>query len=287
MRLSVIIILSLFVLVSSAQTPQELKSYLPKMQAWKITEEIEIFTPENLFERINGAAPLFIENNFREMTSMEYQKGENYITIQAYRHASPTDAFGMYTSERSEDLTFYPIGAEAQGDNMGLYFYVGSFYVKMSASEDTESNGKAMRQIAKLFAEKIDSQADYPEVFRKFPKEKSLPYTKFYTTTNYIGHEFLKGVYSCEYEDGGTTFQLFYMDGKSKEEMKTILDKYFTFTKQSLDFSEGKLLLKDKYNGNILCIWNGQYLVGIFNESGGVIPESDWLDRIQQSFFSK
>lgn len=44
------------------------------------------------------------------MTSMEYKKGADYITIQAYRHATPEDAFGMYSSERSSDLEFLPVG---------------------------------------------------------------------------------------------------------------------------------------------------------------------------------
>ena len=71
---------------------------------------MEVFNPDNLFDRINGAAPLFIENNFREMTSMEYKKGSEYITIQAYRHATPEDAFGMYAAERSSDLAYLPVG---------------------------------------------------------------------------------------------------------------------------------------------------------------------------------
>jgi len=89
-----------------AQTPDGLKSWLPPVDGWTVSGEVEVFNPDNLFDRINGAAPLFLENNFREMTSMEYKKGADYITIQAYRHATPEDAFGMYSSERSSDLEF-------------------------------------------------------------------------------------------------------------------------------------------------------------------------------------
>ncbi len=77
------ILLCFSVQCALAQTPQELKSYLPAIPGWTISEKVEIFSPDNLFDRINGAAPLFIENNFREMTSMEYANADNYITIQA------------------------------------------------------------------------------------------------------------------------------------------------------------------------------------------------------------
>jgi hypothetical protein len=96
-----ILLFSVFKL--SAQTSEQLKSWLPNVDGWELFPETEVFNPDNLFDRINGAAPLFIENNFREMTSMEYKKGDDYITIQAYRHASPEDAFGMYASERSTE----------------------------------------------------------------------------------------------------------------------------------------------------------------------------------------
>ena len=129
--------LLLFFLLSfcslKAQTPDELKSWLPSVDGWTISGEIEVFNPDNLFDRINGAAPLFLENNFREMTSMEYKKGTDYITIQAYRHATPEDAFGMYSSERSSDLEFLPVGGEAQGDKTNLYFFAGKY-----VSEDVE-----------------------------------------------------------------------------------------------------------------------------------------------------
>lgn len=259
-----------------AQTPQELQSYLPQISGWEISEEIEVFNPENLYNRINGAAPLFIENNFREMTSMEYIQGEDlYITIQAYRHAAPEDAFGMYASERSSGLNFYPIGGEAQGDDQSLYFFSGNIYVKMSANESSENIGETMRAIAKGFADKIDPNAGYPAVFADFPAEGKIPYSESYTTSSYIGHEFLKHVYICKYERNGQQFQLFKIDGGSKEGAESILNQYFNFTKQTEAFTEGKLLIKDRYNGNIPCVWNGRYIIGIYNEDGEEIENSD------------
>lgn len=157
-----------FVGQTHSQTPMELQSDLPPVEGWTVTPEIEVFNRDNLYERINGAAPLFLENNFREMTSMVYTKGEDYITIQACRHATPEDAFGMYASERSTDMTFYPgIGGEAQGDDYGLYFFSGCVYVKISAGNTGEDFVPAMRQIAEGLAKKIDRDASYP---RNFPK---------------------------------------------------------------------------------------------------------------------
>lgn len=259
-----------------AQTPDELKSWLPPVDGWTVSGEVEVFNPDNLFDRINGAAPLFLENNFREMASMEYKKGADYITIQAYRHATPEDAFGMYSSERSSDLEFLPVGGEAQGDKTNLYFFAGNMYLKMwsNASGDVS---KELQVIGKALAEKIDAGAGYPPVIRLFPEQGQIPYSAAYITSNYIGHEFLRAVYTMKYEKDGQSFQLFVLDGGSPDGVKDVLTQYMAFTKQSDELKEGGLLVKDRYNGDIPVLWKGRYLVGVYNENGDMIAGADVL----------
>ncbi|MDR1810934.1 MAG: hypothetical protein LBR34_11155 [Prevotella sp.] len=272
MKYSQFFIAALFVGIQglSAQTPEELKSWMPEITGWTVSEKIEIFNPDNLFDRINGAAPLFIENNFREMTALEYVKGDEYITIQAYRHASPEDAFGMYASERSSELKHLPIGGEAQGDNESLYFFAGCIYVKMSGSGSGDMSS-TLQQIGGELAQKITPDAGYPAMLRLFPQEKKMPYSESYITSSYIGHEFLRGVYASVYTDeNDKPFQLFAIDAQTPDAAREILNKYFAFTKQPLDFQEGELTVKDRYNGNIPIIWKGQYITGVYSESGAV-----------------
>jgi hypothetical protein len=274
--LSFFVLISLFCLAGQvlAQTPEQLHAGLPVVEGWNLSPDVEIFNRDNLYERINGAAPLFLENNFREMTAMEYTRGDDYITIQAYRHATPEDAFGMYASERSSDMTYYPgIGGEAQGDGYGLYFFSDCLYVKMMASDENDEINQAMLEIARQMAEAIDSEAAYPALFDSFPEEGLIPYTKAYITQNYIGHEFLKPVYVADYKYNDKKIQIFMYDGQSPEGAKRMLGDYFQFTKQPGDVAEGPLLIKDRYNGNIPVVWKGQYLIGAFDENGADFPE--------------
>ncbi|MDR2652215.1 MAG: hypothetical protein LBC68_07875 [Prevotellaceae bacterium] len=285
-RKATYIILILFCIAGQgfAQSSKEIHSWLPLIKNWTISPEIEVFDSENLYERINGAAPLFLENNFREMTSLVYTHGDDYITIQAYRHATPEDAFGMYASERSLDMTFYPgIGGEAQGDDYGLFFFSGNVYVKMSSNNKSEAITKIFKKIAKGLAAKIDANASYPIIFKSFPKNGLISHTQAYITKNYIGHEFLKPVYTADYNINEIKFQLFVIDGKTREGAKKILNDYFDFTKQSLNFTEGNLRIEDRYNGNIPIVWKGQYLIGAFRESGEDFSENiyDFLNKFK------
>ena len=257
--------------ISAAQSPDEILSWLPDVKEWKKPESKEIFNPDNLFDRINGAAPLFIENGFREMTTFDYTKGDDYITVQVYRHATPEDAFGMYSSERSSDLTFYKIGGEAHGDNSSFFFFAGSVYVKIRSSASNDETGEALRVISGALAAKADPNAAYPAIIKAFPEKDKIPFTEMYITANYIGHEFLSKVFVCKYNSNGYEYQLFTIDAGSQDAANEILKKYYNFTKQPLEFNEGELLIKDRYNGEIPCLWKGRYIIGIFNEKGETI----------------
>ncbi|MDR0699796.1 MAG: hypothetical protein LBG28_11360 [Tannerella sp.] len=275
-----IIALSLFSFpLLPAQTPEELKSWLPAVAGWELSEEVEVFNPDNLFDRINGAAPLFIENNFREMTSVDYKKGNDYITLQAYRHATPEDAFGMYASERSTELPYLSgIGGEAQGDDENLFFFAGNIYVKMSSHSSDTDVKRILPDIARSMAAKIDPQAGYPALLKIFPQKDKQPHSDAYITSSYIGHAFLKSVYTAKYESDGKTFQLFVVDAQSDDKAKKILTAYLTFTGQSLDLvKESELLIKDRYNGEIPVIRKGAYIIGIYSENGDTIPHAKTL----------
>jgi hypothetical protein len=268
-----------------AQTPKEIHAKLPAIDGWTLTQNIEVFDSDNLYERINGAAPLFIENNFREMTSMIYTHGDDYITIQAYRHASPEDAFGMYASERSPDMRFYTdIGGEAQGDNYGLFFFSGNMYVKIWSNNIDLELADTFAEIARTMATKIDSCSSYPEIFASFPKDGLIQYSQAYVTRNYIGHKFLKPAYTANYDVEGLMFQMFVIDGKSKDDAKNILNEYFEFTKQPMNVTEGNLCANDRYNGKIPLVWKGQYIVGAFSENGDVFPDKiyNFLNRFRK-----
>ncbi|MCD7972321.1 MAG: hypothetical protein LUG18_06595 [Candidatus Azobacteroides sp.] len=251
----------------AAQNPEELRSFLPEeIEGWVLSDKMEIFHEDNLFDRINGAAPLFIENNFLEMTAMEYNRGEDYITIQVYRHATPEDAFGMYASERSSDLPYLSIGGEAQGDDSHLYYFAGETYVKIWSNTNASP---VLQEIASRLAVHTNPHATYPALTRIFPKKNLLPYSLEYITANYLGHSFLHAAYTAKYDLEGELVHIFILDANTPQEARKMLDSYFEFAGQAHEYEQGPLLVKDKYTGTIPLIWKGQYITGAFTDDSG------------------
>ena len=276
--LSIIIFLCL-VCKLTAQTSQQLKEWLPEVEGWTISESVEIFDSENLFDRINGAAPLFIENNFQEMTSMEYLKDNDYITIQAYRHATPEDAFGMYTSERSNGLEHFYIGGEAQGNKESIYFFAGSIYVKMLGNS-SEDIAYILQRIAKKFADNIEPNSDYPSIINAFPDDGRIPYSESYITSNFIGHTFLNKVFNVKYKIDEQSFTAFVIDAKTNDYAKDIISKYLSFAGQTLDINEETMIINDRYNGDIPILLKGRYIFGLVPDGNEIKDYNLFLEEL-------
>ena len=281
-RIIVICIAVAFSQLTKAQTTADLKAKLPQITGWSINETVEVFYSDNLYDRINGAAPGYFLFNFKELSCFEYNQngsGDNqpYITIQVYRHATKEDAFGIYASERPSESNFQSFGTEGYQEGSMLNFFVDEWYVKIESPSSDEGTVNAIRQIAQKIGSNINPQPVFPVQLQSFPAENKIPHSELYIPTGFLGHEFLTQAFTANYETSGKKYQLFIIDAGSTEQANTMLTKYFQFTKQTARFREGRLTIKDRYNGDLECQWKGRYIWGIANDSKAPVKVDDVL----------
>ena len=266
-----------------AQTPTELRAMLPAVDGWTISDKVEVFNPDNLFDRINGAADIFLACNFKEMTTLDYLKkgGDNYITLQMYRHATPADGFAIYAAERTPDMTFMDIGAEGYRSDGLVYFLSGSMYVKLSASDTNAETAAVMEKIGRILAAKIDPKAALPEMLKAFPIKYKQPRSEVYIVQSFIGHKFLHSAYRASYTKDNKEYQMFVIDGKDKAGAEKMLRDYLAFAKQTEAPAEGLITVHDRFNGDIEMLWKGRYLYGVINDSGVEIDVPALLKELE------
>ena len=287
MRMTMLLLAFAFTQLTTAQTPSELKAKLPQITDWTIDETVEVFDSDNLYERINGAAPGYFLFNFKELTVFVYNltgsgDSQSYITIQIYRHETEEDAFGIYASERPSESAFLSIGAEGYQEGSMLNFFVDDLYVKIESPSSDKGTISAIRQIAQEFGHHINPQPRFPVQLQSLPAANKIPHTELYIPTGFLGHEFLNKAFTANYEIAGKKYQLFIIDFGNVEHSKAMLTKYFQFTKQSLRFREGRLTIQDRYNGNLECQWKGQYIWGIINDSKAPVKVDDVLKETER-----
>ena len=265
-----------------AQTPTEIKAKFPQIAGWTINEEVEVFDPDNLYDRINGAAPGYILLNFNELTCLEYnQKVDEeilpYITVQVYRHTTNEDAFGIYASERPSQSNFITVGTEGYQEGSMLNFFVDRLYVKIESPSTDDETVNIVRQIAQEFGRNVNPQPVFPALLQAFPSENKITRSEIYIASSFLGHEFLGNAFAAIYEVSGKKYQLFIMDAGNADQARATLSKYLQFTKQNLRLREGRLTIKDRFNGDLECLWTGRYILGIVNDSNAPLKADDVL----------
>ena len=276
--------------LTSAQTTAELKAMLPPIEGWIIVEEPEVYLPDNLYDKINGAAPGYILFDFKELTVLEYNKkieGDElppYISIQVYRHATPTDAFGIYASERPSETNFITAGAEGYQEGAMLNFFVDNLYIKIESPYTDEEVVKAVSTIAQELGRKINDTPVFPKQLLNFPTENKIVRSEIYIPSGFLGHEFLTNAFTAKYELSGKKYQLFIIDAGSAEQANATLNKYMQFTKQNLKLREGRLTIKDRFNGDLECQWKGRYIWGIINDNNAPVKADDVLKEAGKNF---
>ncbi len=238
----------------------------PEYPGWDLSTDFPVYSPDNLWDYINGAADGYLSYAFKNLIMAEYSKGKYNIKVEVYNHKDDKNAFGIYTSERSPDYNFLDIGAEGYQQGSILNFLAGDKYIKIHADSDKKSVIKAMIGIAKDLSENLSHNGDFPKMLEHFPQKNKIPYRQKFIAQNFLGHGFFNDVFTVDYEVNGEKFTLFLTEKSSPEKCKLVIENYFEFTGQDIaNINQGRYLINDQYNGDIHLVWDDNIIYGIYD----------------------
>ena len=126
----------------------------PAMDGWTLAGQPQVFSPDTLYDYINGGSDLYLKYEFEELTVVEYRKGTMSVSAEVYRHRTPDHAFGIYSQERVPSAEFLAIGAQGYYENAVCNFIQRGYYVKLSG----ENTGADDREILLGFARRISGR---------------------------------------------------------------------------------------------------------------------------------
>ncbi len=135
-----------------------LLSLLPANNAvkgWLRNSEPHIYTADNLWEFIDGAAKHYTECGVTHCAVGNYSYStdkEKTIEVALYMLASEEEAKNLYQSERPSEYALLSYGAEGFGDTLTTNFYKGRLYIKIRAGDISEVQKEALADFAKLIS---------------------------------------------------------------------------------------------------------------------------------------
>ena len=266
------ILISLFLLHSLMLNPCLSKTkasseLFPDIKGWEKSKEIQIYTPQNLYEYINGAAELYLSYDFQELQVAEYLNRHNVTVIaEIYRHKTPVRAFGIYSQERPIEGNFLKIGAQGYVEEPILNFVVGNAYVKINSYDVGEETGEVLQTFANKVAANLGGKGSLPKILTCFPEEGKRQNSERFIARSFLGHGFLHSGFIADYDVNNSHFQLFIIEGADSKVCEEMLKQYVQLTGSAQeDLKEGRYTLSDPYHGKVALSWKGQYIWGVLN----------------------
>jgi hypothetical protein len=167
-----------------------LTEHLPgDIQGWKKSEKGKVYTPDNLFEYINGGAELYISYDFINLAARTYSKeGFPEIKIDIFDMSRSANAFGVFTHSREKVDDFIAPDVESEYAGGLLTFWKGKYYVSILAYPETEEKKNLVQQVGRAIAAGIKDKSVKPPLIDQLPKEnldtESIRYFRHYIWLN-------------------------------------------------------------------------------------------------------
>ncbi len=234
----------------------------PAMDGWTLAGPRQVFSPDTLYDYIDGGADLYVKYDFEELQVVEYRMGSMSVTAEVYRHRDASNAFGIYSQERVPSADFLALGAQGYYENAVCNFIQGGYYVKLSSENTGADDRQILLALARRISQALPGQGALPPILSAFPSEGKKPNSEKFIARDFLGYAFLHAGFLADYERSGQKYQLFVVAANDPDDARAMLGQYLTQVKHAPALTEGPYQIKDPYHGDIALFWKGKYLWG-------------------------
>jgi hypothetical protein len=244
---------------------------------WELYGEVLRFTPENLYEKINGRAEFYLAYDMIEMTFAGFEKSgdeSRFIDISVYDMGTPTHAFGVFSTERSHEASPLELGRDAYRSGANYYIWKGQYYIQIIASDVTDELQRIGDDLARKTTDLVSDSGESVWGLNALPEEDRVPGSERYFLVDAMGLDFMRNTYIAQYNKDGRVVSAFLSQRDSPEEAQAALAKYVEHANR---YGEGVQSLTVEGASLTSCDMGGSYDV-IFQKGRVVAGVSEVED---------
>ena len=262
-------------LVASQSLPMAVAGFTPK--DWQIIDEVKQFTPENLYEQINGRASFFLTYDMIGMTTVSFVNSTNppqFIDLSIYDMGTPTNAFGVFSAERSQGESSLDLDRAGYRSDANYFIWKGQYYIRIISSEATEEFQRIGMELARKVTDLLLDSGEKVWGLAALPLTDRMPESVQYFKVDAMGLDFMRNTYTAAYRKNNILVTAFLSQQDSVESARITVVRYANYAKK---YGKGIDRLKAGEVELVSCDMGGSYDV-IFNKGrliGGVSSIED------------
>jgi hypothetical protein len=255
----------------------------PEIPGWNRHGEIQRYTPDNVFDAINGAADLYLAYGLEALQTAEYRgPGMASVLVEVYTHGTPRQAFGVYSRERVPQGRYMEVGAQAYVDEGSGFAGIvkGSHYVRVAGSDLGPGGGQVLETFVREIAGQLPGEAALPALLAAFPGEGKVPHSEIYVDRNVLGYPFFQAGFLADYTVDGAQFRLVALEAADPAAAEAMLSAYVA----QLGPKDGgggtePVTLEDPNHGAVALLRKGRFLAGVLGAAAPGLRNS-YLHRL-------
>ena len=244
-------------IVASQSLPAMVSGSTPK--GWQIFDEVKQFTPENLYEQINGRASFFIAYDMIRMTYVSFvnsDKTSQFINLSIYNMGTPTNAFGVFSAERSQGESPLELGRAGYRSDANYFIWKGQYYIRIISSEATNEFQWIGMDLARKVTDFLLDSGEQVWGLTALPLTDRMPESVQYFKVDAMGLDFMRNTYTATYRKGNTLVTAFLSQQDSAESARAKVVRYAKYAKK---YGKGIDRLKAGEVELVSCDMGGSY----------------------------
>ena len=242
-----------------ASEPNNLTDLLVRLvpEGFSIYDQVGLFTADNLYERINGRAELYLAYDVISLATATYEDKTDisrFIEVSVFDMGDPINAFGIFSVERFQGEPPLDLGRMSYRSEANAYIWKGRYYITIVTSDSTDEFQHISLALAREVTASLADTGEPVWGLSALPQDHLIHDSVQYFKVDAMGLDFMQNIYTAEYRQGETTIKAFLSRQASPDAALDLVERYAEYSRE---YGQGYKHTKKDGLDFVLCDMGG------------------------------